>query len=400
MFGLDQVRPSPKKVAILHDWCFSKRGGERVLESFLEMFPDADLYMLFGRTHFLEHLGTRKVFFSALNSLPWIEKYYKLLLPVFPFVIESFNLNEYDLVISSSHCVAKGCIPAPGAFHVSYVHSPMRYVWDQRFVYFPFLKSSSTSKWMNLLKLIWGIPFTYLRLWDTLSHVRVNLLISNSEFVSQRVRSFYGRNSRVLFPPVDTKRFQSQLGGPKVNSNRQKSVLLFGEWAPYKKMESALDALLKEGIHVTAAGKGKKLLELSKKYKDHPGLDIVYSPSDQDVVQLYNRCHLLLLPGVEDAGIVPLEAQACGVFVVGPNKGGTLNSVLDDITGFLFESESVSDMILKVKMGLEKPLDPATQEVLRRHVNRLDTTEFKKHFIEIFEHEWSQFKGFKEKNLG
>jgi glycosyltransferase involved in cell wall biosynthesis len=344
------------RVAVVHDWIFVRRGGERVLEQILNLFPDADLYCMLGEPEkVLKTNQTHKIFKSFLNSLPFVSRYYKGLLPLLPTAAESFNLAGYDLVVSSSSCVAKGVIPPPTALHVCYVHSPMRYAWDQEHLYFP--KPAGFGRPLELLR---RLLLRSLRIWDVTSSARVDLFIANSHFVARRCELYYRRPAVVVHPSVELGRFTAA----GVRPERDNRVLIFGAWVPYKRMLHALDVCVAEGIAVTAAGQGQELHEAAAKYKKHPLVRIEINPTEALVADLYASHKVLLFPALEDFGIVPLEAMASGCWVVAPRQGGTRETVADGKTGTLFELGNDDSMKRALAGALAVTVD---EQQLRAH---------------------------------
>jgi glycosyltransferase involved in cell wall biosynthesis len=349
-------RCATMKVAVIHDWIFVRRGGERVLEQILNLFPQADLYCVLGRPeNVLKTAQTHKIFTSFLNALPFVSRYYKALLPLLPSAAESFNLSGYDLVISSSSCVAKGIIPPPTARHVCYIHSPMRYAWDQEHLYFP--KPVRFSRPLEVLR---RLLLRSLRVWDVTSSARTDLLIANSHFVARRCELYYRRPAVVVHPSVDLSRFSPAVTPPQ----REKRVLIFGAWVPYKRMLHALDLCVTAGLPVTAAGQGQELQEAAAKYAGHANVKIEVHPSETRVAELYASHKALLFPALEDFGIVPLEAMASGCWVVAPRQGGTRETVADGKTGTLFELGDDESLKQALVSALERTVD---ESQLRAH---------------------------------
>jgi glycosyltransferase involved in cell wall biosynthesis len=360
------------RVAVIHDWMFVRRGGEKVLEAILDLFPQADLFHLFGNPEVLKTRETHRATPSFLASVPGIERIYKMMLPLLPVAIESFNLQNYDLVLSSSSCVAKGVIPHPGALHVSYLHSPMRYAWDQEHQYFP--KPPRLGAPVELLRRIW---LSRLRQWDVTSAQRCDVMIANSRFVARRIALYYGRKATVVHPPVDVSRFSTGAPTPKPVEPPARKVLLFGAWVPYKSMRWALDLLVANKIPVIAAGQGRELEEAARRYADAKGVEFVVNPGDAQVRELYAGAHALLFPAIEDFGIVPLEATASGMFVVAPNVGGTAETVLDGVTGRHFESGNGEAMIQALREVLARQKTVETVATLRTHAEKFSYDRFR-----------------------
>ena len=346
------------KIAVIHDWCFENRGGEKVLDTILEVLPSCDLYCLFGRP--LELLTQKhkinKLHLSSLAKLPYIQKWFQYALPIFPYLIEQFDLSSYDLVISSSHCVAKGVITPPHAKHAVYLHSPMRYAWDQENIYFPkkfWLRSYLLHK---------------LRIWDVTSSQRQDLMIFNSEFVKRRSELYYDKSGIVIHPPFQKNRFQ-------FTSKKQNHVLLFGAWVPYKKMEQTARTLLEHGISVVAAGHGKGLEDL--KSTNHPQLKIIDRPSDDDVSKLYQEAKVILIANDEDFGIVALEGLASGCTLVCSDKGGTKEILNFGNGGLIFKSGNNHDMVSTIQSAFEK-------ETSENEVHKILAHFSKEHFQSSF----------------
>lgn len=360
------------KVAVVHDWMFSRRGGERVLEQILNLFPQADFYYLFGKPKEVLKLEHKHKFIpSFLSSLPGIGKLYKLLLPLLPIAAESFNLTDYDLIISSSSCVAKGIIPPPLALHIAYIHSPMRYAWDQEHRYFN--KSPTIFRPLELFR---RFLLNRLRVWDVTSAVRIDKIIANSYFVARRCVLYYGKKAEVVYPPVNIKLFN--IANQTQNYSTQKrKVLLFGAWVPYKKMYESLELLVKNGISVIAAGQGSELIKAKHAFSKN--VEFIINPKDEEIPHIYSRAHTLLFPAIEDFGIVPLEATAAGLWVVAPNQGGTKETVVHNMTGFLFHENNKESMLTAVKESLKEKFQKVIKNMLNQ-VENFSIENFQKNF--------------------
>ena len=319
------------KVAIVHDWLVSYRGGEKVLQSLLDLFPNAPIYTLFyDRNQLPDSFHNREIIYPK-----WLNKFRlvrKLFLPFYPAIIESFDLSSYDVIISTSSCVAKGVIPRPGAHHVCYVHSPMRYVWDQRFSYLPTIRS------IPGLAFAFECMSNYLRLWDVMSTNRVDTLISNSSFVQSRIRQYYRRESQVIHPPVAVDRFKiRQLGRPR------DYLLAAGAMVPYKRFDLAIQACERAEVRLIVAGDGPEF----KNLKRHAGryTEFVNAPSDDRLTELMQGAKALLFPGVEDFGIIGIEAMASGTPIIAFDQGGAKDFVVHEKTGLFFSDQSVSALV-------------------------------------------------------
>ncbi len=318
------------KVALVHDWLTGRRGGEKVLEVFAELFPDADIYTLFhikGTQH--PSIENRKIFVSFLQKFPFIKTHYRYYLPLFPLAIESFDLTSYDLVISSSHCVAKSAIPSPDAIHLCYCFTPMRYAWDLYHFYFG-KKRTSLFKRAIISPII-----SYLRVWDVASSSRVYFFCADSNYVAQRIRKYYGRESHVIHAPVDTEYFL-----PKNNGGEY--FLIVSALVPYKKVDLAIEVFRNRKEKLFIVGTGPEL----KRLKKIASSNVIFlgAVSDNELLKLYQNAKAFILPGIEDFGIAPLESQACGVPVIAFGKGGALETVRDGETGIFFREQTVDSL--------------------------------------------------------
>lgn len=303
------------RVALVHDWLTGMRGGEKVLEVFCELFPEADLFTLIHVPGSVSPvIEGRRIVTSPVNRLPGVGRSYRNFLPLYPWLIERFDLRGYDLVLSSSSCVAKGAKAAPGATHVSYVHSPMRYVWDRYDDYFgPGRAGLLTRAAMSFFR-------GPLQAWDRTSAERVDVLVANSEFVATRIRRYYGRRAEVIPPPVDTRLFRPT-GEPPGDE-----WLAVSAFAPYKRLEVAIRAAEIAGVPLAVVGSGPH--EARLRAVAGPRTRFLGWVSDEELVGLYSRCRGLLFPAVEDFGIAPVEAMACGRPVIALGRGGARDSVI------------------------------------------------------------------------
>ena len=321
--------PPRPRVALVHDWLTGMRGGEKVVEALAALFPDAPLFTLF---HFAGSvspaLEAHPIRTSFLQRAPGIRRHYRSYLPLFPAAIEELDLSGFDLVISSSHCVAKGVIPPPEAFHLCYCHTPMRYAWDQEHAYFP--RRSGIGARLRSLAL------TGLRAWDVSSAARVNLFVANSRFVAQRIRAYYGRDAEVVHPPVDVELFTPGPSGGEIPPEGY--CLMVSALAPYKKVEQAMAACERLGLELRVVGEGPERRRLARLAETLAGPRVRFLGKVDAAAlrELYRGARLFLQPGVEDFGIASVEALACGVPVVAVARGGILDVVEDGRHGVLY----------------------------------------------------------------
>jgi glycosyltransferase involved in cell wall biosynthesis len=322
------------KVALVHDWLIHMRGGERVLESLAELYPDAVIYTLFSDKRRLSpSLQRMEIRNSFLHYLPGIRSYYRWLLPILPLAIRTLKIASADLVISSSHCVAKGILIPPGAKHVCYCHTPMRYLWGFEDEYF--------SRYPLLVRKFIRTALHFLRKWDLESNKQVDQFVSNSENVKGRIRDYYGRDAVVVYPPVGLEQFYPDGG-------LSDYYLIVSAFVPYKRVDLVIETFNELDRRLVIVGKGP----LEKKYQNQRKSEKISfwgAVDDAGLRRLYSGARAVLFPTFEDFGIVPLEAQACGTPVVAYGKGGALESVK---TG-LFFSEQTVDSLKKAVLDFE-----------------------------------------------
>jgi len=307
------------------------RGGEKVLHSLVRIFPDAPVFTLLHVPGSVDpEIEARPIHTTFLQRLPGIGRSYRSYLPLFPAAAATLELGAYDLVISSSHCVVKSVRTRPGATHICYCHTPMRYVWDRYDDYF----GPGRAAWP--VRTAMALVAPWLRRWDRRTAHRPDLYVANSRFVAERIRSFYGREATVLPPPVDVEFFTP---GPDAPGRFD---LVVSALAPYKRIDLVLDAYRGTGLPVRVVGTGPE--EARLRATAPPEASFLGHVSDVELRELYRDCRLVLLPGVEDFGIVPLEAMACGRPAIAFAEGGGLETVLPGETGLLFESPTAESL--------------------------------------------------------
>lgn len=362
------------KVALVHDWLTGQRGGEKVLEVLAEIFPKAPIYTLFhikGSQH--PDIEKRVIRTSFLQGAPFLEKKYRSYLPLFPMAVELFDLQEYDLVVSTSHCVAKGAIPAPDALHVCYIHSPMRYAWNLYFSYFAPDRLSPFSRWL--------IPpvIHRLRTWDAASAARVDRFVANSANVARRVGKYYRREADVISPPVDTEFYT-----PDNSVARGDHHLVVSALVPYKRIDLAIEAFNRTGARLKIIGTGPEYRALRKRARAN--VEFLGAAGAEDLRRLYRGAAAFLLPGEEDFGIATLEAQACGTPVIAYGRGGSLETVVAGETGLLFDEPTVP--------GLLGALDKfrtfaCNRETIRSNAMRFSRERFKEEVSSYLRKAWA-----------
>ncbi len=343
------------RVALAHDWLTGMRGGEKVLEGLCRMFPGADIVTLVHRPGLVSPLiEQHRIRTSVVQRLPLHATKYRSYLPLFPFAIEQFDLDAYDLVISSSHCAAKAVVAAGRARHICYCHSPMRYAWDQFDSYFgPARVGTLASRWIYRPTLKW------LARWDAATSSRVDRFVANSRHVAARIRRYYNRDASVVYPPVDTRFYHPDTG------SRDDHVLVVSALVPYKRIDLAIDACRRARVRLRIAGEGPERAKLERLASGTA--TFLGQIGDEDVREEYCRARAFILPGEEDFGIAPLEAQACGCPVVALRRGGAVETVVDGETGVLFREPNADQLVEALGRLTGLRLDPAQ---IRRHAER------------------------------
>jgi glycosyltransferase involved in cell wall biosynthesis len=313
------------RTAVVHDWLTGMRGGERVLEAMLPLLPEPTIFTLFhvpgSVAPSIERYPIRT---SFLNSLPFARAHYRNFLPLFPRAVESFDLAGFDLVISSSHCVAKGAVAAPGVSHLCYCHTPVRYAYEQFDAYFPKERTRFYAAKRRLIE--------RLRDWDRRTAGRPTRYLANSAAVADRIRRHYDREAAVCHPPVDTAFFTSS-GEP-----RGRFLLAVGALVPYKRLELAIDAARILSRQLRLVGKGPE--EGRLRAGAPPFVEFLPEVSRERLRELYRTCAFFVQPGEEDFGIAAAEAAACGAPIVALGRGGARDIIQDRVGGVLFEDQS------------------------------------------------------------
>jgi len=366
------------KVALVHDWLTGMRGGERCLEVFCEIFPQADLYTLVHQPGAMSPTIERmSIHTSWLQLLPRSTTYYRHLLPLFPVAIRQFRLSGYDLVLSSSHAVAKGVDRDGSPMHVCYCFTPMRYIWDQSRVYFPRERFSPVS-WA-LLQLL----FRYLRSWDVKTAWGVDEFVAISDHIAAKIQAYYNRSASVIPPPVDCEFFTPD------NSPQPRGALFYlvvSALVPYKRIDIAVEAFNRLQLPLVVIGVGPERAKLE--HRASSAITFLGWQPDAVVREYYRRCEALIFPGEEDFGIVPVEAQACGRPVIAFGKGGILETVIPingstaletpshSPTGVFFYEAAVEALCDAVSLCRQRmtAFDPLA---IRQNALRFDRPEFK-----------------------
>jgi glycosyltransferase involved in cell wall biosynthesis len=353
------------RVALVHDWLTGMRGGEKVLEAIAAMYPDAVLHTLLqvrgAVSSAIERHPTRR---SFVQWLPAAARHYRQYLPLFPTAIEQFDFDPYDLVISTSHCAAKSVVVPGRARHICYCHSPMRYAWDQFEAYF------GEAQVGPIRHRVLRPMLARLARWDAATASRVDRFVANSQYVAGRVGRYYNRVASVVHPPVDTAFFQPAPARPSVPF-----LLVVSALVPYKRVDVAIRAAAAARLPLRVVGRGPEEARLRR--MAGPGVEFAGWLTDEQVRTMYQECTAVLMPGVEDFGMVPVEAQACGRPVVALAEGGALETVIDGVTGTLVRDADADAFAAAVSALVSRPLDP---EVIRRHAESFSCERFTREF--------------------
>ena len=329
------------KVAIVHDWLVNYGGAERVVEEMLKLYPDADIYTLvYDEKKMGKIFPKEKVHASFVQKLPMSTKLYTKLLSLMPKAFESFDFSGYDLVLCSSSSCAKGVITPPAVPHIAYIHTPMRYAWDQ---FFEYRKRSG-----RLTKFFMNRWMPSIRLWDFISSQRIDSLIANSKYISRRIQKYWKLPSSVIYPPVDTERLSPN------NKPAENFYVVFSRFVPYKRIDLAIKACGKLGKKLVVIGGGSQEAELKalakEAFSSHPD-DVKFTGriTDAEVQDYLQRCKAMIFSAEEDFGIIPVEVQACGRPVIAFGKGGALETVKDGVTGVFFDKQETESVCTAIK---------------------------------------------------
>ncbi|MCR4278270.1 MAG: glycosyltransferase [Candidatus Berkelbacteria bacterium] len=359
------------RIALVHDFFTQWGGGERVLRTFSEIWPEAPIYVIAKDQKLVdEFLPGRKVVSSFLQDFPGIPKAFKYYLALMPRAIESFDLSAYDVILSDSSAYAKGAITKPPTKHICYLHTPTRYLTSDREKYL----ADAPIPLPIIGRPVVGQILKYLTRWDLQASKRPDYLIANSNYIAARTKKYYGRTpDEVIFPPVATSRF-------RITDKIGDYWLTLGRNEPYKRTDLAIKAANQLGLKLKVVGGGTKITELMA--IAGPTIEFVGRVSDDKLADLYSQAIGLIFPPKEDAGMTPLEAMASGRPVIAYGEGGALESVVPGVTGEFFTAQTVESLVTVLKEFNATKYDPAK---IRAHAEKFDTKIFQEKIKKIVE---------------
>ena len=348
------------KIAIVHDFLLQMGGAEKVLDVLHDMFPEAPVFTsAYDPRAMPSYYRDWDIRTTFLQSLWWKRDTHRLAIMFYPYAFERFDLNGFDLVISSSSAFAKGVVTDPNTMHICYTHAPMRYAWTTQ----TYLKNERLGPLSGAL----FPPIAhYLRLWDSSAAARVDHYIANSSAVARRIEKYYRRPSQVVFPPVDTARFQ-------ISDKIEDYYIIVARCVPYKRLDLAVEAFTRMKRPLKVVGAGRYLRAL--RAKAGSTIQFLGHVNDTDLPGLLAHAKAFVMPGEEDFGIAPVEANACGRPVLAYAAGGALDTQVDNVTGVLFDDQTVDGLCEAICQSDHIDFDPVC---IRNHALRFDTAVFRR----------------------
>ena len=379
------------KIAIVCDWLVTVGGAEKVLQQMLECFPQADLYSLID---FLPQdkryiIHNKMVTTSFIQKLPLSKKYYRKYLSLMPLAIEQFDFSTYDVVISSSHAVAKGVITGPNQLHICYCHSPMRYAWDMQGQY---LRESGLERGVFSWLARWLLH--KMRIWDYRTSNGVDYFIANSQFIARRIYKIYRRQAQVIYPPVATNDISGMM------ASKEKLYVAASRMVPYKKLDLIIRAFLEQPQHeLVVIGDGPMMRRLKQLADTGKNIHILGYQSDAVLMDYLAKARALIFAAEEDFGIIPVEAQASGTPVIAYDRGGTAETVIDYrsqcsqlATGVLFSKQTVEDIVAAIRLFEDEAAAQIKAESCINNAKRFAQQKFKEDFKHVVIEQYTKFK--------
>lgn len=367
------------KKALVCDWLETYAGAERCVQSFTDIWDDFEIFSLVDYLKFDDRQKILKGKFartSFIQNLPFAKSKFRSYLPLFPLAIEQFDLSEFEVVLSSSHAVAKGALTHSNQLHISYIHTPMRYAWD---MYFDYLRQNELERG---LKAALARYFLHkIRLWDIGAANRADVYVANSNFIARRIRKIYGKDAAVIYPPVDTANF-------KLNENKEDFYVTVSRMVPYKKIDLIVRAFNESGKKLVVVGDGEQMNGIKNIAKSN--VEILGFQSARETADLMGKAKAFVFAAVEDFGIAPVEAQACGTPVICLGKGGAKESVIDGITGVYFGEQS-EDSLNEAVVKFEKIRDKFDPQAIRQNALKFSKERFEREIKGLVESSYERF---------
>lgn len=357
-------------IGIVADWFVTYAGSEKVVAEFLKVFPDSDLYAVvdFLSAENKTRFNNKPIQTTFIQNLPKAKKYYQKYLPLMPLAIEQLDVSQHDIILSSSHAVAKGILTGPDQLHISYVHSPIRYAWDLQHQY---LREAGLESGAKAMLVRWMLH--KIRMWDTRTSNGVDHFIANSNFIAKRIKKVYGRDADVIYPPVDVDSFE-------LEQFKENYYMTASRLVPYKRIDLIVEAFgFMPEKKLIVVGDGPEMAKIKRKAQKN--VEILGYQSDLEMQNLMRKAKAFVFAAEEDFGITPVEAQACGTPVIAYGKGGALETVLDinhskTPTGILFDKQNC-DSIIEAVENFENSKDCYHPEDCRRNAMRFSVERFR-----------------------
>jgi glycosyltransferase involved in cell wall biosynthesis len=347
------------RIALVHDCIVHVGGAERVLESLHKLFPSAPVFTVVCDKRVARMmLPGAEIHTSFAQKLPASVRFFRTYFPIYPIAVESFDFSDFDVVISSSFAFAKGILTPLHTFHISYCHTPLRYLWSE---YHFHRQTIFRHTWKRAVT---DPVLSYLRMWDRLSADRVDQFVAISRTTAGRITKYYRRDSEIIYPPVQVRSIQPARSSADY-------YLLVTRLMPYKRVDLAIKAFNRLGHRLRVVGTGPQLAELKR--LSRANIELLGSVSDSKLAESYSQCRALVFPGIEDFGIVMVEAQAYGKPVIACRGGGAAEIVLEGQTGLLFQEQTPESLIAAVQEFERTSFDPA---LIRQHALQFDEAEF------------------------
>ena len=368
------------KKALIHDWFSTYAGAEKCIESFTNVWDDFEIY---GLIDFLSDVDRDKILkgkrahTSFIQKLPFAKDKYRNYLPLFPLAIEQFDLSGYDVVLSSSHAVAKGVLTHSNQLHIAYIHTPIRYAWD---LYHQYLRESGLDRGLK------GALAKYflhkIRLWDVSTANRVDHYIANSHYIARRIKKAYGKSSDVIYPPVDIDKFA-------LRESKSDFYLTASRMVPYKKIDLIVEAFSQTDKKLLVIGDGPDMGKI--KSKASKNIELLGFADDKTMADLMGQAKAFVFAAEEDFGITPVEAQACGTPVICFGRGGALETVREDISGLYFMEQNIRELLATVDK-FEQSYDKFEPIKIRENSLKFSRTRFESEIKSYVEKKYEEFK--------